>query len=78
MLLLVALPQEKRLKDLVKKHSEFISFPIYLYVEKSTDREVTDDEAEDEEQEGDEPKVEEVKEKTKKTKKGACFSRFSL
>jgi len=56
------------LKDLVKKHSEFIAFPIYLYVEKSTDREVTDDEAE-EEPEGDEPKVEEVKDKKKKTKK---------
>jgi molecular chaperone HtpG len=56
------------LKDLVKKHSEFIAFPIYLYVEKSTDREVTDDE---EEEETDEPKVEDVskEDKPKKTKK---------
>lgn len=36
--------EEKRLKDLVKKHSEFISFPIELYVEKSTEKEVDDDE----------------------------------
>merc|ERR1719253_1765585 len=36
--------EERRLKDLVKKHSEFISFPIELQVEKSTDKEVTDSE----------------------------------
>merc|ERR1712013_326087 len=34
--------EERRLKDLVKKHSEFISFPIELQVEKSTEKEVTD------------------------------------
>merc|ERR1719356_1786563 len=31
--------EERRLKDLVKKHSEFIGFPIELYVEKSKDEE---------------------------------------
>jgi len=70
--------EERRLKDLVKKHSEFISFPIELQVEKSTEREVTDsddeeDKKEDDKKEGDEdePKVEEVKDedKPKKTKK---------
>merc|ERR1712146_484704 len=30
--------EEKRLKELVKKHSEFIGFPIKLYVEKETRR----------------------------------------
>ena len=70
--------EERRLKDLVKKHSEFISFPIELQVEKSTEREVTDSDDEEEkkeedkkEGEEDEPKVEEVKDedKPKKTKK---------
>lgn len=70
--------EERRLKDLVKKHSEFISFPIELQVEKSTEREVTDSDDDDEkkeedkkEGEDDEPKVEEVKDedKKKKTKK---------
>jgi len=71
--------EERRLKDLVKKHSEFISFPISLQVEKSTDKEVTDsdDEAEkkdDEEKEkkedDEEPKIEEEEvKKEKKTKK---------
>merc|ERR1712040_6673 len=60
--------EERRLKDLVKKHSEFIGFPIELYVEKSKEKEVTDSEEEDEEEkkdedkEGDEPKIEEVDE----------------
>jgi len=77
--------EERRLKDLVKKHSEFIGFPIELYVEKSSDKEVTDSEAEEEEkkkeeeekekkegEDGDEPKIEEVdedKEKEEKKKK---------
>jgi len=58
--------EERKLKDLIKKHSEFISFPIELWVEKSTEKEVEDDEDE-EKKEGDEPKVEdENKEKKKK------------
>ena len=71
--------EERRLKDLVKKHSEFIGFPIELYVEKSNEKEVTDSEDEEEAkkeegEDGDEPKIEEVdeaekEEKKKKTKK---------
>jgi len=38
---LTQLAQERRLKDFVKKHSEFIGFPIELYVEKSKEKEVT-------------------------------------
>merc|ERR1712054_41338 len=70
---------ERSLKDLVKKHSEFIGFPIKLYVEKTEEKEVTDDEEEEEEEEEtkdkeDKPKIEEVdtdekEEKAKKTKK---------
>merc|ERR1712232_1080936 len=56
--------EEKRLKDLVKKHSELIGFPIKLYTEKTTEKEVTDDEDEgdDDEDDEDKPKVEEVDE----------------
>jgi molecular chaperone HtpG len=62
--------EDKRLKDLVKKHSEFIGFPIKLYVEKESEKEVTDDEDEEEEpKEGEEPKVVDVDEEEKKEKK---------
>jgi len=62
--------EEKKLKDLVKTHSEFISFPIELFVEKTTEREVEDDDEDEkpEPKEGEEPKVEDEN-KEKKMKK---------
>lgn len=64
--------EERRLKELVKKHSEFISFPISLAVEKSTEKEVTDSDDDDnkDEKKDDEPKIEDAEDKKeKKTKK---------
>ncbi|GAB4834451.1 Heat shock protein 83 [Ancistrocladus abbreviatus] len=63
--------EERRLKDLVKKHSEFISYPIYLWVEKTTDKEVSDDEKEEtkKEEEGNVEEVDEDEEKKSKKKK---------
>lgn len=67
--------EERRIKDLVKKHSEFISFPIELSVEKTTEVTVSDEEEpegkeEDKKTDDDEPKIEEEKEKKKKKVKG--------
>jgi molecular chaperone HtpG len=67
--------EERKLKDLVKKHSEFISYPISLWTEKTTEKEVSDDEDEDkEDKDEEEGKIEEIKdddekEKAKKKKK---------
>lgn len=44
--------EARRLKELVKKHSEFISYPISLQVEKTVDKEVSDDEEEEKKEGG--------------------------
>ena len=56
--------EERKLKDLIKKHSEFISFPIELWIEKTTEKEVDDDEDDEkkEDEKKDEKKDEEKKE----------------
>jgi molecular chaperone HtpG len=58
---------EKKLKDIIRKHSEFIQFPIELFVEKTEEKEVTD---EDDEMKDEEKKDEEKKEGEEEKKEG--------
>merc|ERR1711945_80378 len=43
--------EEKKVKDIVKKHSQFIGYPIRLLVQKEREKEVSDDEADEEKKE---------------------------
>lgn len=63
---------EKKLKELIKKHSEFISFPIELMCEKTTEKEISDDEETKKEvtdEKKDDLEIQEEKEKKDEKKK---------
>ncbi|XP_065172101.1 heat shock protein 83 [Atheta coriaria] len=72
--------EENKVKEIVKKHSQFIGYPIKLVVQKEREKELSDDEGAEEEKteegEDNKPKIEDVgedeeedKEKDKKKKK---------
>jgi molecular chaperone HtpG len=59
--------EESKIKEIVKKHSQFIGYPIKLVVEKERDKELSEDEDEEEKkddeekkEEDDKPKIEDV------------------
>jgi len=69
---------EKKLQDIIKKHSQFIGYPISLQMQKTRDKEVSDDEEEekkedeekdDEKEDDEEPKIEDVEDEDKDKKK---------
>lgn len=79
--------EEHKVKEIVKKHSQFIGYPIKLVVEKEREKELSDDEAEEEkkedEKEDEKPKIEDVGEdededsKDKKKKKKTIKEKYT-
>ena len=81
--------EESKIKEIVKKHSQFIGYPIKLLVEKERDKELSDDEEEEEkkdeeDKDDDKPKIEDVdddeeedKAKEKKKKKKTVKEKYT-
>lgn len=82
--------EESKVKEIVKKHSQFIGYPIKMVVEKEREKELSDDEAEEEKKEAedentDKPKVEDIgededadkKDKDEKKKKKTIKEKYT-
>merc|ERR1712004_769874 len=71
--------EEKKIKEIVKKHSQFIGYPIKLHGEKEREVETAaDEEVKDDDEDSDKPKIEEIdeNEEKKEDKKEAVKEKY--
>jgi len=51
----VAFLEDKKVKEIVKKHSQFVAFPITLFTVKEEEKEIDDDDSDDDDDEDEDP-----------------------
>ncbi|CAI6371183.1 unnamed protein product [Macrosiphum euphorbiae] len=64
--------QQEKITSIIKKHSQFIGYPIKLIIENEREKEVSDGDAEEDNEENKKPTIEDMSEDENEDKKDKC------